>query len=198
MTGRFLATLREHAETFRSPPKSAIDRFDADSLEAADHRANVATYFTEESTLTTFDEAVAATVRLMRELGDQATVAGIIHGDFHPRNYVFDGERVGALDFETMRWGYYLYDLATTLSYLAPESLRDVDPEPLCAALLEGYARVRGLHKGYERMLRVFSAYRVWIMADWSSGSPRMLEHDWARRRLDAMPGQIRDLLANC
>jgi hypothetical protein len=36
----------------------------------------------------------------------------------------------------------------------------------------------------------------VWIMADWSSGSPRMLEHDWARRRLDAMPGQIRELLA--
>ena len=123
-------------------------------------------------------------------------LAGIVHGDFHQRNYIFDGERVGALDFETMRWGYYLYDLATTLSYLVSEFLRDVDPKPLRAALLEGYAAVRRLPRGYERMLSVFAAYRVWIMADWSSSSPRMLEHDWARRRLDAMPDQIRDLLA--
>jgi len=45
-------------------------------------------------------------------------------------------------------------------------------------------------------MLRIFSAYRVWIMADWSSGSRRMIERDWARRHLDAMPGRILDLLA--
>jgi Ser/Thr protein kinase RdoA (MazF antagonist) len=196
--GRFLARLHEHAESFRLPPELAIDRFDADALEASDWRANVSTYFADESALAAFDEAVAAAVRLMRELGDDATVAGIIHGDFHQRNYVFDGDRVGALDFETMLWGYYLYDLATTLSYLVPEFLRDVDPEPLRVAVLKGYERVRGLPEGYERMLRVFSAYRVWIMADWSSGSPRMLEHDWARRRLDAMPGQIRALLAEC
>jgi hypothetical protein len=77
-----------------------------------------------------------------------------------------------------------------------PEFLRDIDPEPLRATVLDGYEEARGLPDGYERMLRVFAAYRVWIMADWSSGSSRMLEHDWARRRLDAMPGQIRDLLA--
>lgn len=195
--GRFLAELHEHAESFRLPPELAIERFDADALATSDHRANVATYFTEESALAAFDEAVAAAVCLMRDLGDDATVAGVLHGDFHQRNYVFDGELVGALDFETMWWGYYLYDLATTLSYLVPEFLRDVDPGPLRDAVLEGYAEVRGLPEGYERMLRVFSAYRVWIMADWSSGSPRMLEHDWARRRLDAMPGQIRELLAD-
>lgn len=195
--GQFLGWLHEHAETFRLPSDLAADRFDADCLEASDHRANVAAYFSKVSDLAAFDEAVAAMVRLMRELGDDASVAGIIHGDFHQRNYVFDGERVGALDFETMRWGYYLYDLATTLSYLVPEFLGDVDPEPLRAAVLEGYAQVRGLPQKFERMLRVFSAYRVWIMADWSSASPRMLEHDWARRRLDAMPGQIRGLLAS-
>ena len=196
--GRFLAGLHEHAESFRLPPELAIERFDADALETSDYRSNVATYFKEESALAAFDEAIVATARLMRDLGNDATVAGIIHGDFHQRNYVFDGERVGALDFETMSWGHYLYDLATTLSYLVPEFLRDVDPEPLRAAVLEGYARIRALPKGYGRMLRIFSAYRVWIMADWSSGSPRMLEHDWARRRLDAMPGQIRELLAGC
>jgi Ser/Thr protein kinase RdoA (MazF antagonist) len=194
--GRFLARLHEHTETFRLSPELAIERFDADALETSDYRANVATYFAKESALAPFDEEVAATVCVMKDLGDDATAAGIIHGDFHQRDYVFDGERVGALDFETMLWGYYLYDLATTLGYLAPEFLRDADPEPLRAAVLEGYARVRPLLEGYERMLRVFSAYRVWMMADWSSGSLRMLEHDWARRRLDAMPGQIRDLLA--
>ena len=193
--GRFLATLHEHAGTFRLPADLAVERFDADALEAADPRTNVATYFDDEVDLEAFDDAIVAAVALMRELGEDEAVAGIIHGDFHQRNYVFDGESVGALDFETMRWGYYLYDLATTLSYLVPEFLGSVDADPLREAVLAGYAEVRGLPTGIDRMLRVFSAYRVWIMADWSSGSPRMLEHDWARRRLDAMPAQIRDLL---
>jgi len=193
--GRFLAALHKHAEGFRLPEDLAIERFDADALEAADPRTNVGTYFDDEADLAAFDDAIAAAARLMRELGDGDGVAGIIHGDFHQRNYVFDGESVGALDFETMGWGYYLYDLATTLSYLVSEFLGDVDPAPLREAVLAGYEEVRGLPVSFERMLRIFSAYRVWIMADWSSGSPRMLEHDWARRRLDAMPGKIKDLL---
>ena len=119
--GRFLATLHDHAEGFRLPPELAPEPFDADALEAADHRANVSGYFTDEDALVAFDEAVAATVALMRKLGGDETVAGIIHGDLHQRNYIFDGDEVGALDFETMWWGYYLYDLATTLSYLVPD-----------------------------------------------------------------------------
>ena len=193
--GRFLGALHAHAETFGLPGDLAADRFDADALERSDPRTHVATYFVDEADLGAFDEAVAATVELMRELGDDRDVAGIIHGDFHQRNYVFDGESVGALDFETMRWGYYSYDLATTLSYIVPEFLGDVDPIPLREAVVTGYEEVRGLPADAERRLRIFSAYRVWIMADWSSGSPRMLEHDWARRRLDAMPGRIRELL---
>ena len=195
--GRFLAALHDHATSFRLPAELAVDRFDADALEASDHRENVSTHFADETDLVAFGIAVSAAVGLMRELGDGPDVAGLIHGDVHQRNYVFDGERVGAVDFETMRWGYYLYDLATTLSYLVPEFLGDADPEPLREALLDGYAEMRGLPDGHARILRIFSAYRVWIMADWLSASPRMLEHDWARRRLDAMPRQIRGLLAD-
>jgi len=193
--GQFLAKLHDHAETFHLPAELAIDRFDADALDECDYRANVSSYFEGPADLEAFDDAVAAAVKLMRELGESSTVAGIIHGDFHQRNYVFDGDHIGAIDFETMRWGYYFYDLATTLSYLRPEFLGNVDPEPLRASLIEGYATERRLPKEYERTLRIFAAYRVWIMADWVSSSPRMLKHDWARRRLDAMPEQIRDLL---
>jgi len=67
----------------------------------------------------------------MRELGEGSDVAGSIHGDFHQRDYLFDGEQIGAIDFETMWWGDYLYDLATTLSYLVPGFLADRDPQPL-------------------------------------------------------------------
>jgi len=196
--GRLLARLHGHAETFRLPPEHTPPRVDAATLREIDHRENVATYFRRDADLVAFDRAIAAAVELMRDLGDGEQVAGIIHGDLHQRNYVFDEERVGALDFETLQWGYYLYDLATTLSYLVPEFLGRVDPAPLRAALLEGYEALRRLPDDHERLLAVFSAYRVWIMADWSSGSPRMLKLDWARRRLEAMPGQIRELLAGC
>ncbi len=194
--GRFLARLHDHAEAFRLSPELATAPFDADALDASDQREHVSAYFTKEADLAAFDEAIAATVDLMRALGSDATVAGIVHGDFHQRNYVFDGERVGALDFETMWWGYYLYDLATTLSYLVPRFLRDTDPRPLRSALLAGYSQARGLADGHPRMLQVFSAYRAWIMADWSTSNPHMLEWDWVRRDLDATPAKIRELLA--
>jgi len=195
--GGFLATLHDHAETFYMPPELPMNRFGAAALADENHRQNIATYFEDDEDLVWFDRAVEGTIDVMRELGDGSTVAGIIHGDFHQRNYVFDGSDIGALDFETLLWGYYLYDLATTLSYLVPEFLGDVDPAPLRAAVCEGYASRRSLSGDVERILRIFSAYRVWVMADWSSGSPRMLEHDWARRRLDAMPKQIEALLGD-
>ena len=195
--GRFLARLHEHAETFQLPSELAMNRFDAEALDATDWRANIGRYFTDKGELAPFGKAVDSTVRLMRILGDDAAVAGIIHGDFHQRNYVFDGDRVGALDFETALWGYYVYDLATTLSYLVPEFLGVVNPEPLRTAMLEGYAEIRGLPREHEPMLQIFSAYRMWIMADWLSASRRMLAHDWARQRLDGMPEQIRGLLAD-
>jgi len=192
--GRFLGSLHNHAQ--QEPDTTfSVKRFDANALAASDHRESIRTYFKAESDLRAFDEAIEATLKAMRELGDGPTHAGIIHGDFHQRNYVFDGDSIGALDFETLLWGYYVYDLATTLSYLVPRFLRDVDPEPLRAAVLDGYAQVRELPHAIESLLRVFSAYRVWIMADWLTGSPKMLEQEWVRGQLDSMPEQVRALL---
>ena len=193
--GEFLARLHAHAETYRLPERLASPRQNADALSAMDVSEPLAAYFPDRRDIVAFEDALATTASVMRELGEGSDVAGIIHGDFHQRNYLFDGEEVGAIDFETMWWGYYLYDLATTLSYLVPDFLGDRDPQPLRRAVVRSYERHRGLPADASRYLRVFEAYRLWIMADWVAGSPRMLEHDWARGRLDRTPQQIRALL---
>jgi len=151
--GRFLATMHDHAEINRLEESLCLEPFNAAALEASDHRENLRTFYDDEAALRAFDRAVNATVEQMRALGEGPSVAGIIHGDFHQRNYVFDGDSVGALDFETILWGYYLYDLATTLSYLVPTFLRGKDAEPCREAVLEGYAEVRGLPTGFEDLL---------------------------------------------
>jgi Ser/Thr protein kinase RdoA (MazF antagonist) len=193
--GEFLARLHAHAETYRLPERLALPRQNADSLSSLDISDPLAAYFPDRHDINAFEDALSTAASVMRELGEGSDVAGIIHGDFHQRNYIFDGEEIGAIDFETMWWGYYLYDLATTLSYLVPDFLRDRDPQPLRQAVVRSYERHRGLPADAPRYLRVFEAYRLWIMADWVAGSPRMLEHDWARGRLDRTPQQIRALL---
>ena len=193
--GEFLARLHAHAETYRLPERLALPRQNADALNSMDISDPLAAYFPDRHDIVAFEDALSTTASVMRELGEGSDVAGIIHGDFHQRNYLFDGEEIGAIDFETMWWGYYLYDLATTLSYLVPDFLGDRDPQPLRQALVRSYERDHSLPADAPRCLRVFEAYRLWIMADWVAGSPRMLEHDWARDRLDRTPQQIRALL---
>ena len=193
--GAFLARLHAHAERYRLPERFALPRQNADALSSMDVSDPLAAYFPDRHDIVAFEDALSTTASVMRELGEGSDVAGIIHGDFHQRNYIFDGEEIGAIDFETMWWGYYLYDLATTLSYLLPDFLGNRDPQPLRQAVVRSYARHRGLPTEAPRYLRVFEAYRLWIMADWVAGSPRMLEHDWARDRLDRTPQQIRALL---
>lgn len=193
--GEFLAQLHTHAETYRLPERLALPRQNADALNSMDISDPLTACFPARHDIAPFEDALSTTASAMRELGEGSDVASIIHGDFHQRNYIFDAEEIGAIDFETMWWGYYLYDLATTLSYLVPEFLGDRDPQPLRHAVIRSYERHRGLPAGAPRYLRIFEAYRLWIMANWVAGSPRMLEHAWARDRLDRTPQQIRTLL---
>lgn len=78
-------------------------------------------------------DAVTARVReVMHKLGP----THLIHGDFIPKNTLFDGDQVCLVDFEYMGFGYGLYDLASMLLFYRDKP----DERALADALLEGYA----------------------------------------------------------
>ncbi|RAJ46145.1 phosphotransferase family enzyme [Kitasatospora sp. SolWspMP-SS2h] len=50
----------------------------------------------------------------------------LVHGDFHPGNWRFDGERVTVLDFSDAVWGHPALDGLRPAAFLSPERWADV------------------------------------------------------------------------
>jgi Ser/Thr protein kinase RdoA (MazF antagonist) len=139
--GRFTARLHRHALGFQ--PSAGFTRHRiANASPAIETEATAAVH----GALGLDDAAkVAAVFERVREaersLGASPETFGLIHADLHQENYLFAGDEVRAIDFDDCGFGYFLYDLAVTLSevewYPAYPRLRE--------ALLRGYREVREL-----------------------------------------------------
>jgi Ser/Thr protein kinase RdoA (MazF antagonist) len=81
---------------------------------------------------------------------------GLIHGDIHQWNYLFEHGRAKLLDFNNVGYAHYLYDFAVILENLLG---RD-DYAALRDGLLQGYQKVRALPSDYHRYLRSLIALR--------------------------------------
>ena len=91
----------------------------------------------------------------LQELGKDRNVFGIIHRDLHLNNILFHDGTAYVIDFEVCGWGYYLFDVAVTLSSLEGHEA------PLQVAFLEGYQRERPLPEEHWRYLETFMAMRL-------------------------------------
>ena len=74
---------------------------------------------------------------------------GLIHADLNPANLLVDDDRTAIIDFDDCGHGWYLFDLAAALSFLAER--RDV-PD-LIASWLEGYRNVSNVPREIESEL---------------------------------------------
>ena len=91
---------------------------------------------------------------------------GLIHADLHPGNLLFQGQEVGAIDFDDCGWGCFAYELAVTLSELRGRSTYGA----LRLALLRGYRQVRDLPAAHEAYLDTLMAGRLLGLAIWTAG----------------------------
>ncbi|WP_405156827.1 phosphotransferase enzyme family protein [Paenibacillus sp. FSL K6-0108] len=72
---------------------------------------------------------------------------GIIHGDLHIGNIVFNDEQPNPIDFGRCGYGYYLYDIAHTIVGLYPAQRWE---------FIRGYESVRTLPSNYVEVLESF------------------------------------------
>ena len=63
---------------------------------------------------------------------------GLIHADLRLANLLVEGERTAIIDFDDLGYGWFLYDLATALSFLEERA----DVPDLVASWLAGYRRI--------------------------------------------------------
>lgn len=146
--GNMLAGMHEAATTF--VPSAGFTRpvWGADSfkLEWSKLEEHHAVMVTEEQWK--LYQAAAAKIRTdLEAMQPDASSYGLIHGDLHSGNIVFDQGQPRAIDFGRCGYGYFLYDMAAALLELSPAQR---------GSLIQGYSSVRELEPDYERKLECF------------------------------------------
>ena len=191
--GMYMARLHQHAAAFvtaQHPPPVRRARF-CDVL-AWKHGFKPAVAVYSPRDLAVFAVAaqwVHTACQALEETGDGV---GFIHADMHQWNYLFHGEEVRVIDFDDCGWGYYVYDMAVTLT--------DIDDREDFAALrqafLIGYTRVQPLPPGYETYIKHFSAARVLFMLQWLLARSHPERWEWAEAYIRNAVERLERLLA--
>lgn len=108
-------------------------------------------------------DAVAAQLRAMSEMPEQAAYYGLIHADFAPENLLVADGKVRLLDFDDAGFGWHMFELATALYFIenGPHYATARD------ALVAGYRSLRELPDPVLATLPVFMAARGFTYLGW-------------------------------
>lgn len=163
--GSFAATAHRHVEGWRRsqdfvrPAWTAEAILDADGLWGDWRRAPRV----EGATRKTLDRLDG---RLRAELAAYGTAPdrfGLIHADMRLANLLVDGERVTLIDFDDCGFGWFMYDLAASLSF--------IETSAQLAALkqnwIEGYTAIRPLSAQDIRIIDVMILLRRMALLAW-------------------------------
>jgi len=100
----------------------------------------------------------------------------LLHLDAHLDNLIFDGLKIGILDFENMAYGPRIYELAApfhTIYELDGSKQTDNSPNgsaELIKALLEGYESYIPLSQSEKKGFPLFRALRLFAELSWAIG----------------------------
>jgi Ser/Thr protein kinase RdoA (MazF antagonist) len=155
LVGYYLARLHRHAEERGVPEGSAFPRWDWGWPfgESAPLWGEGGAFYSEGE-MEVFEEASRLVREDLERLGYGPETFGVVHRDPKLENLVFEGERLGAIDFDLTGLGHYLFDLKvfrTSLRHRHPDRLG-----PLWEAFLGGYEGGRPLPEDLERCLLTF------------------------------------------
>ena len=109
-------------------------------------------------------ERVSQTIqKRLEKFGKDPTRFGLIHSDLRLANLLISGQQIKVIDFDDCGFGWYLYDLATALSF--------IEHKPYVPALvqswLKGYRKVRPLSEEEEREIPTFIMMRRLQLIAW-------------------------------
>jgi len=146
--GIHIARMHQHSETFKPPGwfggyrcgREAMRRFlmRVRGWRGSDSHPDV--------------EAIYKVLELMEQLGEGPEVFGLVHED---TSVLFEGDEVvGAFDFDSCNWMYYLDNIAQALRpFWWNDALLKL---PECQAFLTGYERIRPLPGRFEEHFGIF------------------------------------------
>jgi Ser/Thr protein kinase RdoA (MazF antagonist) len=114
----------------------------------------------EKAQLDRLDQTIAARLRAYGQGGDRF---GLVHADIRLANLLVDGEQVRVIDFDDCGFSWFMYDFATTVSFMEDHPRV---PE-LREAWLAGYRSVAPLADADEQELETFVMLRRLLLVAW-------------------------------
>jgi Ser/Thr protein kinase RdoA (MazF antagonist) len=104
--------------------------------------------------------------RILDGLDQTPATYGLIHGDFHPSNYLFYGDDLRAIDFDECGWGHFAFDIAVALE----RGQRTAMYPAIREAFLAGYREVRPFPDAHCAALPALIAASKLTLAIWWAG----------------------------
>ena len=163
--GVIAARMHNHTQGWRQPEGFGRHAWDADGLVGEQPFWG---RFWELGALTRaqrafFIELRATLQRDLAQYGRQADRYGLIHADLVPENLLIDGARVCVIDFDDAGFGWHLFELATSLYFVADDAVFAAARE----ALIRGYRTERPLADAALERLPMFLAARGTTYLGW-------------------------------
>lgn len=173
--GRLLARLHNHTEHWPTPSAFIRPHYETAYLDqiAQELVGGVYAGLVAESDYLVFERCLSILSEQLNSLGKDSRHWGLIHNDLHPGNCLVVDGQVLPIDFSLCGFGYYLFDIGTTLGSLPPN---------FRSHMLSGYRELRPLPEDSLRMVEASLiasrlSYYTFILHD-------PTQQDWLRARL--------------
>lgn len=176
--GRTTARLHRHTRAWARP--AGFTRFSwelADMVGPACRWGSWTAARLEPGERRLLEDAEAAALSIVGELGHDPGDWGLIHSDLRPSNIMVDGGRLTVIDFDDSGFGWYLYDFAAAMTWLDHRP----DAPGLAQAWVAGYRGELPFTAADARRACAFNMLRRLMMLGWCT-----------THRPDAVPAEIR------
>jgi Ser/Thr protein kinase RdoA (MazF antagonist) len=163
--GEITARLHLHARQWTQPEGFTRKRWDVDTILGPDPhwghwRQAQGLDRDGETLLARATEALAAK---LHAYGTGPETFGLIHADLRLANLMVEGDSLTAIDFDDCGFGWWVYDLATALSFIET----DARLPDLITRWVEGYARITPLHAQDRAMIPALILLRRVLLTAW-------------------------------
>lgn len=147
--GVLMAQLHQHSQQWQIPPNFIRPTYDQNRFKAslAKLYPAISKGLISTENYNVLELAVRQIQEMMETLNRNQEVWGLIHADLHDGNYLLHGNELRPIDFALCGFGYYLYDVASTLQYLPPT---------VRSSFFEGYQTSQKLPENYIQIVESF------------------------------------------
>jgi Ser/Thr protein kinase RdoA (MazF antagonist) len=163
--GECTARMHGHAQTWRTPPGFQRKRWDFEAMVGPNGfwgswRDGMGL---DAAGVAILESALALVRERLDRFGGGADVFGLVHADLRLANLLVDGAQLRIIDFDDCGFSWFLYDFATSVSFIEHES---IVPD-LLQAWCRGYRKTRPLSAAHQAEIPTFVVLRRILLTAW-------------------------------